>query len=243
MCCQRSDCRGTRLICIGIIAVHSHARTGKALAFVCGRSSDIDVSQEMWAIALHLMHWQVQAVAKIQDISCGSERSAARTLALVFGQSAHPKHKVPERCAECVQAIVGANAFAHESGIHQDGMLKNKETYEIITPEEIGLVRADEAGLVMGEAHCMSCLTPSCICDTQSEWRIKRGHSDLWTLTPERSCLVNRTRVASLTFCAARCSQRVSIMLFKPCFCQISYDPDFVALLWRPTAADRSQLL
>ena len=65
----------------------------------------------------------------------------------------------------CVQAIVGANAFAHESGIHQDGMLKNKETYEIITPEEIGLVRADEAGLVMGEARGMSCCTPSCICD------------------------------------------------------------------------------
>jgi len=37
------------------------------------------------------------------------------------------------------KAIVGKNAFAHESGIHQDGMLKNKETYEIIRPEDIGL--------------------------------------------------------------------------------------------------------
>ncbi len=37
------------------------------------------------------------------------------------------------------KAIVGANAFAHESGIHQDGLLKNKSTYEIITPETIGL--------------------------------------------------------------------------------------------------------
>ena len=36
------------------------------------------------------------------------------------------------------KAIVGKNAFAHESGIHQDGMLKNRETYEIITPELIG---------------------------------------------------------------------------------------------------------
>lgn len=36
------------------------------------------------------------------------------------------------------KAIVGKNAFAHESGIHQDGMLKNKETYEIITPALIG---------------------------------------------------------------------------------------------------------
>ena len=37
------------------------------------------------------------------------------------------------------KAIVGANAFAHESGIHQDGVLKHKETYEIIQPEVIGI--------------------------------------------------------------------------------------------------------
>ncbi len=36
------------------------------------------------------------------------------------------------------KAIVGANAFAHESGIHQDGVLKNKSTYEIIDPSEVG---------------------------------------------------------------------------------------------------------
>lgn len=37
------------------------------------------------------------------------------------------------------KAIVGDNAFAHESGIHQDGMLKNRETYEIMTPESVGV--------------------------------------------------------------------------------------------------------
>jgi 2-isopropylmalate synthase len=37
------------------------------------------------------------------------------------------------------KAIVGKNAFAHESGIHQDGMLKNAETYEIMKPEDIGI--------------------------------------------------------------------------------------------------------
>lgn len=46
------------------------------------------------------------------------------------------------------KAIVGANAFAHESGIHQDGMLKEKSTYEIISPETIGLV---ESKLVLGK--------------------------------------------------------------------------------------------
>ncbi|XEC93676.1 2-isopropylmalate synthase [Paenibacillus tarimensis] len=46
------------------------------------------------------------------------------------------------------KAIVGANAFAHESGIHQDGMLKEKTTYEIISPEAIGL---KESKLVLGK--------------------------------------------------------------------------------------------
>ena len=46
------------------------------------------------------------------------------------------------------KAIVGKNAFAHESGIHQDGMLKNRETYEIMTPES---VRVKKTSLVMGK--------------------------------------------------------------------------------------------
>lgn len=49
------------------------------------------------------------------------------------------------------KAIVGANAFQHESGIHQDGMLKAKETYEIMTPESIGLKREDSAGITLGK--------------------------------------------------------------------------------------------
>jgi 2-isopropylmalate synthase len=46
------------------------------------------------------------------------------------------------------KAIVGANAFAHESGIHQDGMLKHAGTYEIMTPESVGLTKSS---LVMGK--------------------------------------------------------------------------------------------
>ena len=47
------------------------------------------------------------------------------------------------------KAIVGANAFAHESGIHQDGMLKNKLTYEIIDASTIGI--DDNDGIVLGK--------------------------------------------------------------------------------------------
>ncbi|MEL7047678.1 MAG: 2-isopropylmalate synthase, partial [Pseudomonadota bacterium] len=46
------------------------------------------------------------------------------------------------------KAIVGRNAFAHESGIHQDGMLKHQQTYEIMTPESVGV---SKTSLVMGK--------------------------------------------------------------------------------------------
>lgn len=47
------------------------------------------------------------------------------------------------------KAIVGKNAFAHESGIHQDGILKHKETYEIINPADIGI--GLDSNLVLGK--------------------------------------------------------------------------------------------
>ncbi len=62
---------------------------------------------------------------------------ASRRLSTVTGFTVQPN-----------KAIVGANAFAHESGIHQDGMLKNAGTYEIMTPESVGLSRSK---LVMGK--------------------------------------------------------------------------------------------
>jgi 2-isopropylmalate synthase len=52
---------------------------------------------------------------------------ASRLLAALTGISAQPN-----------KAIVGANAFAHEAGIHQDGVLKERRTYEIMTPESVG---------------------------------------------------------------------------------------------------------
>jgi 2-isopropylmalate synthase len=62
---------------------------------------------------------------------------ASRLISAITGFSVQPN-----------KAIVGANAFAHESGIHQDGFLKHSETYEIMTPESVGLHRST---LVMGK--------------------------------------------------------------------------------------------
>lgn len=62
---------------------------------------------------------------------------ASRTLSSITAFNVQPN-----------KAIVGANAFAHESGIHQDGMLKHKGTYEIMTPESVGVT---ESHLVLGK--------------------------------------------------------------------------------------------
>jgi 2-isopropylmalate synthase len=63
--------------------------------------------------------------------------AASRTLAQVTNVSP-PRNK----------AIVGANAFAHEAGIHQHGLLQNRETYEIMKPEDVGLATD---GIVLGK--------------------------------------------------------------------------------------------
>ena len=71
---------------------------------------------------------------------------SSRLLSAVTGFSVQPN-----------KAIVGANAFAHESGIHQDGMLKHSSTYEIMTPESVGL---NKSTLVMGKhsgRHAFKC--------------------------------------------------------------------------------------
>ena len=62
---------------------------------------------------------------------------ASRLLSAITGFSVQPN-----------KAIVGANAFAHEAGIHQDGILKHTGTYEIMTPESVGLRRST---LIMGK--------------------------------------------------------------------------------------------
>jgi len=62
---------------------------------------------------------------------------ASRTVARLTGITPQPN-----------KAIVGANAFAHESGIHQDGVIKKRTTYEIINPKDIGL---KESKLVLGK--------------------------------------------------------------------------------------------
>jgi 2-isopropylmalate synthase len=70
-------------------------------------------------------------------ISTENITKASRLVANITGFTVQPN-----------KAIVGANAFAHEAGIHQDGVLKHASTYEIMTPESVGLSKSN---LVMGK--------------------------------------------------------------------------------------------
>ena len=76
---------------------------------------------------------------------------------LNYGSRVNPEHifatsrlvsKITGMAVQPNKAVVGANAFAHESGIHQDGILKEKLTYEIMTPESVGI---SKSSLILGK--------------------------------------------------------------------------------------------
>ena len=80
---------------------------------------------------------RADAVPAAHGIQTTQLLRVSRLLATITGFDVQPN-----------KAIVGRNAFAHESGIHQDGMLKNAATYEIMTPESVGWTKSS---LVLGK--------------------------------------------------------------------------------------------
>ena len=74
------------------------------------------------------LHTRANILSMTTDIKTKHIHPTSRQVSMITGIIVQPN-----------KAIVGANAFAHEAGIHQDGMLKNPMTYEIMKPETIGL--------------------------------------------------------------------------------------------------------
>jgi len=70
------------------------------------------------------------------------------------------------------KAIIGRNAFAHEAGIHQDGVLKNPLTYEIMTPQSVGV---PDSRLVLGKHSGRHALSLRC-----EHWAINSSGAN-WT--------------------------------------------------------------
>ena len=84
-----------------------------------------NASLEEIVVALHVRQARYGAAT---DITLDKIFATSRLLTSITGVSVPPN-----------KAVVGANAFAHEAGIHQDGILKNPLTYEIILPEKVGV--------------------------------------------------------------------------------------------------------
>ena len=93
-----------------------------------------NASLEEVVMAIRTRH---DAIGCVTGVSTPNILKTSKLLAAITGFDVQPN-----------KAIVGRNAFAHESGIHQDGVLKNAATYEIMTPESVGWSRSS---LVMGK--------------------------------------------------------------------------------------------
>ncbi len=96
------------------------------------RAGNASLEEVVMALKTRRDHYNCDTGIKTQEIMRSS-----KLLTRITGVKVQPN-----------KAIVGENAFAHEAGIHQDGVLKNKATYEIMTPESIGIT---EKNLVLGK--------------------------------------------------------------------------------------------
>ncbi|WP_068792046.1 2-isopropylmalate synthase [Brevibacillus laterosporus] len=86
------------------------------------RAGNTSLEEVVMALETRKSFYQVETKWQLKEIARTSQLVSRLTGMIVPGN----------------KAIVGANAYAHESGIHQDGVLKNSETYEIIRPETVG---------------------------------------------------------------------------------------------------------
>lgn len=123
------------------ISVHCHNDLGMAVAntmsSIAAGATQAEctingIGERAGNASLEEIVMSIHTKGKMLDVDCNVNTKqiyrTSRLLSKIIGVSIPPN-----------KAIVGANAFAHESGIHQHGVLANRETYEIMTPESVGL--------------------------------------------------------------------------------------------------------
>ena len=116
-----------------LAAVHAGARQVECTINGLGeRAGNAAMEEIVMALRTRYDHMPYTTAIRTENIM-----RASRLVSTVTGFTVQPN-----------KAIVGANAFAHEAGIHQDGMLKHAGTYEIMTPESVGLTASK---LVLGK--------------------------------------------------------------------------------------------
>jgi len=144
------------------ISVHGHDDLGMAvsnfLSAVEGGARQVEVTingigERAGNAALEEVVMALHVRKQYYNPKFGRDEHDERPLTNIVLKEIHRSSKLVTSLTGMVvqpnKAIVGANAFAHESGIHQDGMLKNKLTYEIVDASTIGLEKND--GIVLGK--------------------------------------------------------------------------------------------
>jgi 2-isopropylmalate synthase len=127
-----------------VISVHCHNDLGMATANTLAglragaRQAEVTINgigERAGNTALEEVVMTLKTRGKLFGLSTGIDtRQISRTSKLVSA--------VTGMLVQANKAIVGDNAFAHEAGIHQDGILKHQETYEIMRPESVGLAQS-----------------------------------------------------------------------------------------------------
>jgi len=132
-----------------IISVHCHNDLGLATAnSVAGVSAGArQVECTINGIGERAGNTSLEEVAMILQVHTQSFEGLKTNInSKLFTQISRLVSDMMNMPVQPNKAIVGRNAFAHSSGIHQDGFLKHRENYEIIKPEDVGL---DEAGIIL----------------------------------------------------------------------------------------------
>jgi 2-isopropylmalate synthase len=128
-----------------IVSVHCHNDLGLAvansLAAVRAGASQIEcaingLGERAGNCSLEEVVMVINTRKDAMDMTTGVKTreiyQASRLVSMLTGYNVQPN-----------KAVVGDNAFAHESGIHQDGVIKQRQTYEIMNPEDVGLVESE----------------------------------------------------------------------------------------------------
>ncbi len=128
-----------------IISVHCHNDLGLATAnSIAGvQNGARQIECTINGIGERAGNTSLEEVAMIMQVHKSSLKLDTNINSKLFTAISRKVSRMMNMPVQPNKAIVGRNAFAHSSGIHQDGFLKHRENYEIIKPEDIGLTEAD----------------------------------------------------------------------------------------------------
>jgi 2-isopropylmalate synthase len=142
------------------LSVHCHNDLGLAVAnsLAAVRAGATQIEATINGLGERAGNAALEEIVMALRVRRDSFETATGIVVGEIGKTSHLVEKLTGYSVQRCKAIVGANAFAHEAGIHQDGMLKDADTYQIMDPTELGLVMTLPLGKHSGRhAFTLAC--------------------------------------------------------------------------------------